>query len=288
MTKQQELMQEAHKFILSITDDVAYEVTLTGSVARGMSDVYSDIEFDLWGESIPEISIRTAWLKSLNAENVVVRPEPEADGSEVIEFTLNSYEYELTWQTYTNLKALLAGKKSGDINQDIQYTGWSCYGMKVVKDRGLVQELITEFIQYPESLRQKIFFDTLESWYGSFLARVSAISRSEKSYSLNILQRDIKKLITLVYALNSRYEPYAKWVHHDLQMLTILPTGFVEKFESMFVNLDNFTLAWGLYIELLEGTLELIKTNAQPEVIVEVDRISNQLAKFKPSLLEVQ
>lgn len=277
MSHNDQLKIPAFMFLELIPSDLAQEIVLTGSVARNMSDTYSDIEFDLWNEDMPSRAAREGWLTSVGATDIHIRPEPESDGSEVIEFRFDSFEYELTWQTYKNFRKIIDAKNSGDIDSDTHTLAWSCYFMQVVKDKKAVKPLIEEMLTYPADLSEKIIFSALDSWYGSVQARASSVTRNERYYSYTTLQKDIQKLIRILYALNRRWEAYPKWLHHDLHALTVLPLDFIPTFENLFDSIHDLKKAWSTYSILLKSVFVLLEGIHDPTIQKEISRITSQL-----------
>ena len=103
----------AERLVDACPSDLADEIALTGSTARGVADDDSDLELNLWCETLPPLSERVAWLSAAGATDVQVEDAPRPDNSHWIKFRLDGLPAEVGWQTVEALHARITYLQSG-------------------------------------------------------------------------------------------------------------------------------------------------------------------------------
>ena len=105
--------EAARRLIDDCPPALASEIALTGSTARGAADDDSDLELNLWGETIPLIGERAGWLIWAGASDIQVEDAPRPDDSVWIKFKLDDLPVEVGWQTFDALDAQIDTIQSG-------------------------------------------------------------------------------------------------------------------------------------------------------------------------------
>jgi hypothetical protein len=82
------------------------EIAVTGSVALGVADAASDLELNLWSDTLPSLGERAAWLERVGATDIRQLAEPLADGF-IAAFTYKDAAVEVGWQASSALDGLL-------------------------------------------------------------------------------------------------------------------------------------------------------------------------------------
>ena len=83
------------------------EVALSGSVARGVADQYSDCEVAFWVTELQSAAAYKAWLESLGSEVKLMRESPDGEKALYLEYNIDGVKLGTIWQTWQNLDEVL-------------------------------------------------------------------------------------------------------------------------------------------------------------------------------------
>ena len=240
-----------------VDDDLANEIVLHGSINTNMSDKYSDIEMDFINTGIPSRKKINDWISNIGGCNIKINEDLEEDGALCSSFIYGNYRVEIIWQTYDNMESVLNKIYSLDTtNHGFFVYAWSLNTAQILKDNGKIKKYIQKIKIYPKGLSNKLISYTINRSMRNPISCVASIKRKEFFNLTFKMVRDMEDILRLLYAINASWEPYWKWVAHNVDNLSIKPKRLSSKINSIYLNLNNpkkaLTLILGLRIEVLE------------------------------------
>jgi hypothetical protein len=97
----------AHALAALCPPVLGQEISVTGSVSKGLADEASDIEQVFYVQKLPDIQERDAWLHQIGASEILHDEAPIEDGSIWSTFRFREVWVEAGWQTFSQQEALL-------------------------------------------------------------------------------------------------------------------------------------------------------------------------------------
>lgn len=192
--------------------ELGAEIAVTGSSARGLADDESDLEVNLWVERLPPLEARMRWLAAAGVEQLSAASAPRPDGSEWITGRIEGVMLEAGWQSFAALAQALEGILSGQASRQTlaelvasavplrpgpRLAGWQArlaHVPPVLREQALAQA-------------QARLHDA-EHWQG----RLRLARRGERLALFEALGADLGCMLRLLYALNDRWDPGARWL----------------------------------------------------------------------------
>src|SRR5712691_4585662 len=141
------------------------EVVLTGSVSRGLSDEYSDIEQVFYVDAVSPVAEREQWLQEVGATEVVFDAEPIEDGSIWATFLFRDVWVEAGWQSIDAHERNLQTALSGNVTDHwlLMLAELTVYAIPL-RSVGLLSKWQQELSQYPDNLQQRLIANATELW----------------------------------------------------------------------------------------------------------------------------
>jgi hypothetical protein len=194
--------------------ELADEIALVGSTARGFADDDSDLELNLWAESIPPLDAWIAWLQAAGADEIdredVVRP----DNSYWLGFRLGDVPCEIGWQTFAaahdNLDRILSGAV---IDRKFLFLADIIASAIPLRTSGRLAEWQRALSGYSDAVQMALITSALERWTKpGYVAGVQRLARRGERLALaETLLADLNAALRVIYAAHRRWEPSNKW-----------------------------------------------------------------------------
>jgi len=229
------LFNEAKRLSDKVSDDMAYEIVLYGSITTERADKYSDIEMDFINDKIPSRVKINNWIKSIGGQKIKINENFEDDGALCSSFIYEKYDIEIAWQTYHNLELMLKKIYSlNTTNHNFFVYVWSLNTAKILKYNGEIIRQIHKIKVYPKGLSSKLINFILTNSIKNPISQISSIKR-EEFFNLSLkISNDTKDLLRLLYAINSLWEPYWKWAISNVDNLNIKPQKLSLKINAIY------------------------------------------------------
>ncbi len=193
---------------------LADEIALVGSTARGAADDDSDLELNLWVKAIPPRVERVGWLRAAGATDVQVEDQPRADESQWIKFQLDGIPAEVGWQTFSSLHAQIDRIRSGAVLDRKALTFGDVIASAIPLRGDQLPTWQTVLATYSDDVQRGIVKLAVDQWsLPKHWATAGRLARhGERLALMGQLLADLDMALRLVYAVNRRWEPSAKWM----------------------------------------------------------------------------
>ncbi len=204
-------------------------IVVGGSVARGYSDAYSDLELMLFWDTPPDPEVRHEIMTTLEAEFRY----PAADQAHDSGLLIRGAPVDLWHISVARQEAAMHSvlhEYSIDLTEsNVLDTIHACiplYGEE------LVQQWKTRVEEYPEALAIRF----LETYLPHFhLRQLNLAARRDNPTAFYHILSDIQcSLFLVLLALNHAYFPTFKWVYHRLDSMPIGPARTAPRLREMF------------------------------------------------------
>ena len=193
---------------------LADEIALVGSTAHGFADDQSDLELNLWSNSIPPRDERVAWLIEAGATDVHVEETPRPDNSHWIRFCLGDIPAEVGWQTLRALRTSLDRIRSGAVidRRTLAFADVIVSAIPL-RTKGLLPKWQSTLNEYSDELQRSLINAALERWSEPMhVAKARRLARrGERLALMEALLDDLEAALRVLYAANRRWEPSGKW-----------------------------------------------------------------------------
>jgi len=219
------------------------EIILDGSVARGLSDKFSDIELQFFSDDVPSMNEILAWMASMNFYG---EPLIRADdsGFRFVNDTYDDVRVELAWTSFTYEATQLDGiidqiGGSQFINAPYKWSDAIALrgGTHIIQWKAL-------FNHYPDSVRNRYIQPVLDSWRIALKDPIDSLGRWKDAhrnawfYLLKTHWMDVLPLLRIIFAYNRMWFPVAKWWHTEVSKLRYKPKNLVERVNNSLSNPD--------------------------------------------------
>lgn len=203
----------ARVLLESCPPTLADEIALVGSTARGAADDDSDLELNLWAQAIPPRVERVGWLRATGATDVQVEDEPRPDDSHWIKFRLDDVPAEVGWQTFHALHAQIERIRSGEALERKALTFGDVIASAIPLRGDQLPTWQTVLADYSDAVQRGIVRLAVEQWsQPKRWATAYRLARHGERLTLTAqLLDDLDVALRLLYAVNRRWEPSAKW-----------------------------------------------------------------------------
>jgi hypothetical protein len=235
----QHRLELAHILARSCPTELAAEIALTGSAARGLADDESDLEVNFWVERLPPADDRLNWLYAMGLRDYTLHLKPRPDNSYWISGIFMDIPLEAGWQTFSALETALAPLLAGDVIERKPLTLVELIASAVpLKTQGYLVDLQEKTRLYPPALRQKLIEAALKMWLNeersATMLRLAA--RGERLALVDYLRDDLDMMVRLLYAANGRWEAGAKWALTLARDLTVVPVYWESRLAEVFAS----------------------------------------------------
>lgn len=236
------------------------EIIIVGSVSRNLADEDSDIEIEFLVDNLISEENMINWIKQIGGTDIYPYGAPIGDGSVWIIFKYKDYWIESGWQTISSMKnninSIIEGKI---ITHDKLILASVLKDAIFIRDDGILSDLQGQLNLYPEELQKDIIANTIEPWTMGLAIAVRKML-SKRDDKIPFLQRmipDIQRILRILYAINSQWEPDWKWTKNIISNLDIKPQNLEERIDSIICLKDTKENLKNCF-ELIKDTLLLI------------------------------
>ena len=193
---------------------LADEIALVGSTAHGYADDESDLELNLWADTIPPLDERLNWLRAAGADEIRAEDAPRPDESHWIGFRIGGIPAEVGWQTVETaerqIETILSGAVSSRKTLVYAEIVVSAIPLRTAGHVARWQEVLAG---YSDAVQQAIITEAVEHWGRSdvFPAARRLARRGEVLALTEMLIAEIDLAVRVLYAAHRRWEPSRKW-----------------------------------------------------------------------------
>ncbi len=259
--------------------DPGQEVAITGSVARGVADRYSDIELNVYGDTPPPLAACDAAPRAAGAR---VDPASRTWGGKVITKSwFHGIFVEAAWQTWDNLEHQLRPLLAAESTDHWQLTqAWHVAHALPLTDTPKLAGWQEILARYPDALQARLVADATAAWAEPHWYPLSAVNawplvrRNARMSVAARLIREVENLLRLLFALNRQWEPDYKWLGPESARLGRKPDRLVERVNEIFATPDA-ARSVQLCFELILDTLRLVP--APYDVTLQIGRVRKAL-----------
>jgi hypothetical protein len=198
----------------SCPPELAAEIALVGSTARGLADDDSDLELNLWRETLPPLDTRLDWLRAAGATDIHAEAAPRPDDSYWIACRLGDIPAEVGWQTFAALDANVERLRSGVVvDRKALFLADILVSAIPLRTSGRLAALQAMLNGYSDAVQRAIIDMAVERWsQPEHFAALRRLARHGETLALTErLLADIQLAVRVLYAVNRRWEPSEKW-----------------------------------------------------------------------------
>lgn len=268
--------QLALQLAQSCPPELGEEIALTGSTARGWADDDSDLELNLWSETIPPTEARVTWLEAAGVEHIEVFDQPRSDDSYWISGRIGSVPIEVGWQTYAAYEGIIKQIVDGSRSGTLPYIILNAIPLRTSGKLGHWQ---AQLRGYSEVVQRQILEAVVKRWANPdyFKDWFRLLKRGERLYFTQQLLNDLNAMISLLYAINQRWQPSGKWTLTAARELPLMPERWHERIDTILTAPPEEGVH--LCLELLLDALALVPPQYDVSAAVTTLQEAEQLAK---------
>ncbi len=206
------------------------EVALVGSTARGLADETSDVELNVWAETLPPEADWRAWLTQggvVNLSAVDLKP----DGSRWIKGQLDAIDLEVGFQTFTEVESYFEPLISAhDLSLERIHLAEILVHHHPLHTQGWLATFKRWLSTYPEALLIHLCTEAQARWNMKYWQKLDRLAQRGEILEFRRLQTEDMILTTrLLYALNRVWEPRPKWLLNHTRSLALQPENYLQK-----------------------------------------------------------
>ncbi|MCB9449860.1 MAG: DUF4037 domain-containing protein [Anaerolineaceae bacterium] len=237
------------------------EAAVSGSVARGRADQFSDCEIPFWMDTLQNAIIYKTWLESFSQGALLMRESTEADKALYLEYKMDGVKVCTIWQTWGRMNEIFTALDANQLPHDPSGP-WVISHLIPIGSAPRLQQLQTRVQNYPDTLRRSIIEKELAFWRWKvgvadiFFAEAAA--HRHQLYDLRTRQMtNIRSILQILYAYNRQWIPDAKWYNEGIQAVTQKPPHLSQTIDRLLTE-DDPHIILPTMRELMVGTLHVI------------------------------
>lgn len=252
-------LEVARRLCRTCPSDFGREIAVTGSVARGTADKHSDVEVNLWADTISDAAERREWFESVGCTDVVLDREISGDGTVWSHLSFDGILVEAGWQTIgavdQEIDDLLRGRTT---DHRMLEKAWVIETAVALRSAGAVNLWQQRLSRYPSALATELIMDASNEWRFPHIldSRWSLAERNQVFTCTQTIVKDLERVLRIVFAVNRRWEPDWKWLHFVTRDLAELPVGVQERVGRALTD-HNLTARVWYTLELASDALTL-------------------------------
>lgn len=245
----------ALRLVESCPPELGDEIALTGSTARGLADDDSDLEINLWSETLPPIEARVAWLEAAGVEAIEVFEQPRPDDSYWIGGKVGDVPLEVGWQRYALVEEIIADWLGSPERQPFADILASAIPFRT---KGRLTQWQEQLKKYSNEVQRHAVRLAVARWskpdYFGDMLRLAR--RGERLTYMSSILQDLKLMMSLLYAVNRRWQPSGKWTLTVARDLPRMPERWRERIDDILTAPPEESVH--LCVELMLDALALV------------------------------
>ena len=216
---------------------VVDEIVLTGGVARGVADAWSDVELLVVHAPLPSLGQVEEWAVRVGATITTRFADDE------LAYVAGTYEdtmVELVWLVPGAIDALLDRAFAGELVDHARLRTCEALEQGIALRGGEhLRTWQTRLATYPVSLRTALILDAIDDWGGYPLdAYLRQAHRDDRYALVKVVLEVAEDVLRLLFALNCRWEPSWKRLAELLAPLERVPPNAAARIESALTEPD--------------------------------------------------
>lgn len=245
----------AVKLAESCPPELSKEIVLTGSTARGLADDDSDLELNLWSETIPSLEARIAWLEGAGVQDISVSEERRRDDSYWLNGILLETALEIGWQTFDAAEKLVTLLLAGGASQHLADIFVTAIPLRTKGRLALWQSQLNRI---SDDVQDQVIQAIAKLWaMPKRLAIPFRVMKSgERLAYTRLALYELNELMGLLYAINRRWYPSSKWTLTVARELSIMPERWRERIDEVLTASPEESIY--LCVELMLDALALV------------------------------
>lgn len=251
-----------------IPDELADAVGVTGSVALGRPDRFSDIDLNAWSHEIDGVAAYSDWFVAEGAEEILVLREVQTDHRHFVYRYADTF-VDIDWTTWRRFDAALADVDlmlTGEIeaSDELQLIPWMLSRLLVLR-WGELPERIMRYRTYPVEFGDHVVTEQIHEWLmkaqfpPSKLSNHDAFARGELPYARQRQLDDIRSVFRVLFALNRMWMPDARWLIAEARELAVRPDALLERVGRVLFESEASVAA---LLQLIGDTMALMPDRA--------------------------
>lgn len=239
---------------------LAGEIAVTGSVARGMADDYSDVELNIWADALPEAGQWRRWLEEVGATDLEKdRGEMDATGFCWTVCRVQGIWIEAGWATIDQFDAFVRDLAAGlFVDHEQLQMGWTVRQAIPLRTEGRLADWQARLDRYPDGLAERVIASQTAVWADPHVpgVRWGLAARGERMGLALRFVWDMQNLLRVLFSLNHAWDHDLKWTDERSLDLPLKPAQLSARIDAMFA-LADLEQAVEINQRLIVETLEL-------------------------------
>lgn len=270
----------ASAFLATGPQSLYEEIAVSGSVARGTADEYSDCEIGVWVNTLQPPDVYKQWLESLGSQRKLMRESPDRDVALYLEYDIDGAKLCLVWQTWKNLENVRTALENFRLSEN-ETDPWMLSSLIPIGDAPRLKQYQALTAVYPDALRHNLIEAQLKTW--RWLMGVAdvfigkSVARRGQLYDLRRRQLlTIKDIFAMLFAYNRLWLPDGKWFTAESARMTHKPPQLIERIDTLLTEHDPALLTETMR-NLLVDTLKILASDfAVQDIITGLEAIDLQ------------
>lgn len=241
--------------------ELAQTIIIIGSVSRGYSDHFSDLELSFFSDNPQPVSVYEEWLRAIGG---LVEPEEMAyHGGSLTKSWHDGVFVEGSWRPYTALDERLERvMRAATLDHWNLTEAWHIHDAIILRDEGRLAAWQERLANYPPALAERLFEAATEAWRDLHWWPVSLVNVwpvAERGLRMELagrLEWIINDGLRVLFALNRRWEPDYKWLEPEGRKLTRAPDHLAARVNAIFSQAQP-RAAVSLCLDLIDDILAI-------------------------------
>lgn len=252
----------ARTLIAHCPSDLAAEIAVTGSVARGVADDYSDVELNLWVDTLPAVEQWRSWLEEAGATDLQQDlGEMDGTGFQWTVCNVQGIWIEIGWALIDQFDGFVHDLAGGVyIGHERLQMGWTVRHAIPLRTEGHLATWQAALSRYPDGLAERVIADQTSVWADPHVpgVRWGLAARGERMGLALRFIWDTQNLLRVLFAVNHVWDHDLKWTDERSLDLPLEPANLSARIDAMF-TLADLRQAVEINQRLIIETLELAR-----------------------------
>ncbi len=252
----------ARALVASFPSDLGREIAVTGSVARGVADDFSDVELNVWSAVMPEVVQWHGWLRGAGATDF---------GADLTEIDRTGFRWttcrfkdiwvEIGFAQIAPFDAFVRDLAAGRfIDHERLQMGWTVRQAIPLWTKGRLANWQATLAGYPEGLAARVIASQTAVWADRHVpgVRWALAARGERMGLALRFVWDMQNLLRVLFAVNRVWDHDLKWTNESSLDLSTKPAQLSARIDAMF-TLADLPYAVEINQRLILETLEIAR-----------------------------